>query len=48
MLKQYLVNYDMSVREAVKYVDIENEKIICVVDEYKKLLGIFTAGDMRR
>lgn len=48
MKKQIIVKPDMTVRDAVNYVDIENEKIICVVDENQILLGIFTSGDLRR
>lgn len=48
MVKQYMVKPDMSVREAVNYIDIETKKIICIVDNDEKLLGIFTSGDMRR
>lgn len=48
MIKELIVKPDMSVREAVNYVDIEQDKIICIVDSEQKLLGIFTAGDLRR
>lgn len=47
MIKEYVINYETTIRDAVKYIDIESKKIICIVDETYKLLGIFTAGDMR-
>lgn len=48
MIKPYIVNADISIRDAIEYVGIEKEKIICIVDEKNKLLGIFTGGDLRK
>lgn len=48
MMKHLLVKPDMMIREAINYVDIEQERMLCIVDENQKLLGIFTSGDLRR
>lgn len=48
MIKQIAVKPDMTLRDAVNYVDIETEKVICIVDDNQILLGIFTSGDLRR
>lgn len=46
--KILLVEKDLTVKEALKKMDIGGEKILFVVDEDETLLGVVTDGDIRR
>lgn len=48
MLEKYLIFTNKSVREVIEHMDSINAKVVFIVDENRKLLGLFTNGDMRR
>lgn len=47
MLNNHLVRPDMTVKQVVAHMEEKNVKAVMVVDESRKLLGLFTLGDMR-
>lgn len=47
-ISKYIVNPDMSIIDAIKAIDEGGKKVVFICDENRKLLGIFTDGDMRR
>ena len=48
MLKDITVRPSISIREAMKYLDMTAENCLLVIDKEKKLLGTLTDGDLRR
>lgn len=46
-INELFINQDMSIKEAMKRLDITAKKILMVVDD-KRLIGIITDGDIRR
>jgi dTDP-glucose pyrophosphorylase len=47
-ISKYIVNPDISVLDAIRAIDAGGKKVVFICDDNKKLLGIFTDGDMRR
>ncbi|MCO5385903.1 MAG: CBS domain-containing protein [Desulfosporosinus sp.] len=47
-LTSFFVHMDKTVNDAVKQIDITGKKIVFIVDDNKRLVGVFTDGDMRR
>ena len=47
-MKNITVKPDITIRQAMKALDKTAEKCLLVVDEYDKLLGALTDGDLRR
>lgn len=47
-LDKYLIPPTLSVKEAIEKIENTGRKTVFIVDENKKLIGIFTDGDMRR
>jgi dTDP-glucose pyrophosphorylase len=47
-MKNITVKLDITIRQAMKALDKTAEKCLLVVDEYDKLLGALTDGDLRR
>tara|TARA_A100001011_G_C14310013_1_gene845065 strand:+ start:479 stop:1867 length:1389 start_codon:yes stop_codon:yes gene_type:complete len=48
MLSDFLIHKNSSIKHALKKVSTFYGKIICVVDNKNKLLGVITSGDIRR
>ena len=48
MLKDITVKPSITIREAMKCLEITAEKCLLIVDDEKKLLGTLTDGDLRR
>jgi dTDP-glucose pyrophosphorylase/CBS domain-containing protein len=48
IMKQLIVNFSTSIREAMQSLDKNAEKCLLVVDNHLKLLGTLTDGDIRR
>lgn len=48
MLEQYIVKPTQTVKQVVTAMDEEGIKAVAVVSDDQKLLGVFTAGDMRK
>ena len=46
--KKNIISHDLTVRNAVKKMDLENLNLLVVINKSKKVLGIFTMGDFRR
>ena len=46
--KKNIIKDNVSVRDAVKKMDIENSKLLIVINNLNKVIGIFTMGDFRR
>lgn len=47
MVRKYIVSPDKTVKEVVAYMEQANIKATIVADEKRRLLGLFTLGDMR-
>lgn len=47
MLEKYTITADFTVKAAIEKMKSENIKAVVVVDEEKKVLGLFSNGDMR-
>jgi dTDP-glucose pyrophosphorylase len=47
-IKDYLITTNSSIKEAIKQIEKNEEKIVFVIDENNKLLGSLTDGDVRR
>lgn len=47
MLDKYLVHPDLTVRKVVAYMEENALKAVVIVDDNRKLMGLFTLGDMR-
>ena len=47
MLEKYMITVDYTVKAAIEKMKNENIKAVVVVDEEKKVLGLFSNGDMR-
>lgn len=47
-VNKYLISPDTTVKEAIEKIETTGKKTAFVVDSNKKLIGIFTDGDMRR
>jgi dTDP-glucose pyrophosphorylase len=47
-IKKYFVSKETKVRDAIKAIDATGKKLVFIVDEKDRLLGLFTDGDMRR
>lgn len=47
-IMDYTVLPDTSIRDAIEKIDRLNKRAIFVVDSRKRLLGLFTEGDMRK
>ena len=47
MLEKYTITVDYTVKAAIEKMKNENIKAVVVVDEEKKVLGLFSNGDMR-
>ena len=48
MLEKYIITLDYTVKNAIEQMVAENIKAVVVVDENRKVLGLFTNGDMRQ
>lgn len=48
MLEKYKIIENSTIGEAIKKIDKNGNGIVCVVDKFGELLGIFTDGDFRR
>lgn len=48
MMENYLIKPDVNVRSAIQAIDEGKKKVIFIANDSKRLLGIFTDGDMRR
>lgn len=46
-IEKYLVSPNISVKEAIEKISETGKKAVFIVDENKKLLGLFSDGDMR-
>lgn len=47
-LEKYIISPNISVKEAIAQIETTGKKTVIVVDSAKKIVGIFTDGDMRR
>ena len=47
-MKNLTINPNISIHQAMKALDKTAEKCLLIVDEYDKLLGTLTDGDLRR
>lgn len=47
-LEKYFISPDVSVKEAIEKISLTGKKAVFVVDDKKKLLGLFSDGDMRK
>lgn len=47
-LEKYFISPDASVKEAIEKISLTGKKAVFVVDDKKKLLGLFADGDMRK
>lgn len=47
MIDIYLVRPDMTVKDVIAYMEETNLKAVLVTDENRKLMGLFSLGDMR-
>lgn len=47
MIEKYLVKPDMTVKNVIAYMEDENLKAVVVADESRRLIGLFSLGDMR-
>ncbi|WP_455615315.1 CBS domain-containing protein [Eisenbergiella sp.] len=47
-LKQYTVSPDATIMDSLKTIDVNTKGFIIAVDEFEKVLGILTDGDIRR
>ena len=47
-IDKYLISPDITVKEAIQKIENTGKKTAFIVDSNKRLLGIFTDGDMRR
>ena len=47
-IERYLISPDTTVKQAIEHIERTGRKTAFVVDSKRKLLGIFTDGDMRR
>lgn len=47
-IDKYLIPPTLSVKEAIEKIENTGRKTVFIVDEQRKLIGIFTDGDMRR
>ena len=47
-LNSTIINKDVSIRDAIKFIDKNGFKILHLVDKNKKLEGIFTDSDFRK
>lgn len=47
MIGKYLVQPDMTVKSVISYMEENNLKAVMVVDQKKRLVGLFSLGDMR-
>lgn len=47
-ITNFFVHMDKTVNDAVKQIDLTAKKIVFIVDDNKRLVGVFTDGDMRR
>lgn len=45
---KYIINYNATLIEALKKIDENKKSHLIVVDNYKKVLGVTTEGDIRR
>lgn len=48
MDRKYLVNYKNTVEETILHMETNAINAVLVVDDFDKLLGVFTPGDLRR
>ena len=48
MLKDIIVRPSISIRKAMKYLDMTGSKCLLVVDNKNKFLGTLTDGDLRK
>lgn len=48
LMKKIIISHNLTVRNAVKKMDVENLNLLVVINNSKKVLGIFTMGDFRR
>jgi D-glycero-alpha-D-manno-heptose-7-phosphate kinase len=44
----YEVNENESIKSALKIIDENNQGLVCISDDYKKIVGVATDGDIRR
>lgn len=47
-MEKLCIRIDTTVRDAIMAIDNGKKKVVFIIDENRKLLGIFTDGDMRR
>ena len=47
-IEKFLISPNVSVKDAIAQIEKTGKKTVVVVDENKKVIGIFTDGDMRR
>ncbi len=47
-MKNIIVKDDITIRKAMKTLDITAKRCLLVIDEDKKLIGTLTDGDLRR
>ena len=47
MLNKYLISPDLTVKQVITYMEENGLKAVVIVNDDRKLLGLFTLGDMR-
>ena len=47
-MEKLCIRMDTTVRDAIMAIDNGKKKVVFIIDENRRLLGIFTDGDMRR